>query len=204
LDISSVKDAIHAISTALEIPAIIILILAVVVVLFQLGGVIVEFFVERLKKKPNVSLILVELSGQNRTHMKAVIESSPFQERQKSVFLKLLKSNVTAPDELKLLATQLLTDEEIRLNKRVVVTDIIARIAPMFGLMATLIPLGPGLIALGQGDTHALADSLLTAFDATVSGLAAAGVAYIISKVRKRWYQTDLTTVESILEGILQ
>jgi biopolymer transport protein ExbB/TolQ len=206
LDISSVKDAIHAISSALEIPAIIILILAVVVVLFQLGGVIVEFFVERLRKKPDVPRVLEELAmaKRDRLAMKAILEEHPFQRRQKRVFYRLLKRNALSSDEQRLLAVQLLADEETRLNKRVVVTDIIARIGPMFGLMATLIPLGPGLIALGQGDTHALADSLLTAFDATVAGLAAAGVAFIISKVRKRWYQGDLVTVEAVLEGMVQ
>jgi len=107
-------------------------------------------------------------------------------------------------EEQRIFAGQLLADEEARLERRVHVTDVIARIAPMFGLMATLIPLGPGLIALGQGDTKQLADSLLTAFDATVAGLCAAGVAYVISKVRKRWYQGDLTAMETILEGVIE
>jgi biopolymer transport protein ExbB/TolQ len=205
LDISSVKDAIHAISTALEIPAIIVLILAVVAVLFQLGGVIVEFFVERLGKRPDVPKVLEELAaaGKSSEAMKSILGENPFQRRQKHVFYRLLKSTVSSADERKLLAVQLLADEETRLNKRLMVTDTIARIGPMFGLMATLIPLGPGLLALGQGDTLTLADSLLTAFDATVAGLAAAGVAFIISKVRKRWYQRDLMTMEAVLEGVI-
>ncbi|MEG1584636.1 MAG: MotA/TolQ/ExbB proton channel family protein, partial [Anaerovorax sp.] len=67
-----------------------------------------------------------------------------------------------------------------------------------------LIPLGPGLIALGQGDTKTLADSLLTAFDATVAGLATAGVAFVVSKLRKRWYEDDMISMEAIMEGILE
>ena len=74
----------------------------------------------------------------------------------------------------------------------------------MFGLMATLIPLGPGLIALGQGDTKTLADSLLIAFDATVTGLAAAGVAYAISQLRKRWYEDYLAGLEALMESLLE
>ena len=70
----------------------------------------------------------------------------------------------------------------------------------MLGLMATLIPLGPGLIALGQGDTITLADSLLTAFDATVTGLAA-GDCLAISRLRKRWYEDYLSTLEVLLES---
>lgn len=203
METGSIKEAIHAISSSLEMPAIIILILAVVVVLFQLGGVIVEFFVERLGKRPDVPRVLEELSGKDRQGMKAVLDARPFQLRQKRVLHRLLKSEALSRDDRRLLASQLLSDEEARLNRRVMVTDIIARIGPMFGLMATLIPLGPGLIALGQGDTHALADSLLMAFDATVAGLAAAGVAFVISKVRKRWYQSDLVILESVLEGVI-
>jgi biopolymer transport protein ExbB/TolQ len=204
LETGSIKEAIHAISSSLETPAIIVLILAVVMVLFQLGGVIVEFFVERLGKKPDVPHVLEELSGKDRQGMKAVLDANPFQLRQKRVLHRLLKSEALSRDDRRLLASQLLSDEEARLNRRVMVTDIIARIGPMFGLMATLIPLGPGLIALGQGDTHALADSLLMAFDATVAGLAAAGVAFVISKVRKRWYQSDLVILESVLEGVIE
>ncbi|MDR2457798.1 MAG: MotA/TolQ/ExbB proton channel family protein, partial [Clostridiales Family XIII bacterium] len=106
-------------------------------------------------------------------------------------------------EELKLLATEILSYEEAKQEKTLYITDIIARIAPMFGLMATLIPLGPGLIALGQGDTSTLADSLLTAFDATVAGLAAAGLSYIISKVRRRWYNIDMNTLDSVAEEIV-
>jgi len=80
----------------------------------------------------------------------------------------------------------------------------VARLGPMLGLMATLIPLGPGLIALGQGDTKTLADSLLTAFDATVTGLAAAAIAFAISRLRKRWYEDYLSSLEALMEGLLE
>lgn len=42
----------------------------------------------------------------------------------------------------------------------------------MLGLLGTLIPLGPGIIALGQGDTQTLSTSLLTAFDTTIAACA--------------------------------
>lgn len=74
----------------------------------------------------------------------------------------------------------------------------------MLGLMATLIPLGPGLIALGQGDTKTLADCLLTAFDATVTGLAAAAIAFAISRLRKRWYEGYLSSLEALMESLLE
>ena len=60
---SNIKEIIHTISSVLEIPVIIILILAMAVVVFQLGGLIVEFFVERMGRAPNVPQILDEIAG---------------------------------------------------------------------------------------------------------------------------------------------
>jgi biopolymer transport protein ExbB/TolQ len=199
-----VKDGIHVLSTALEIPVIIVLIIAVILVIFQLGSVIVEYFATRIGRKPNVTKAIELISGKDREEKLDVIRGFSFLRRQHKVFERMLTSEEISVEEQKLFASQLLAEEEASLEKKLSVTDIIARIGPMFGLMATLIPLGPGLIALGQGDTHGLSDSLLTAFDATVTGLAAAGVAYIISKVRKRWYQMDLITVETVLEGVIE
>ena len=46
--------------------------------------------------------------------------------------------------------------------------DLLARLPPMLGLMATIIPLGPGLAALGKDQPALLASAITTAFDATV------------------------------------
>lgn len=36
----------------------------------------------------------------------------------------------------------------------------VAKLGPMFGLLGTLIPLGPGIVALGRSDTAALSQSM--------------------------------------------
>jgi biopolymer transport protein ExbB/TolQ len=167
---------------------------------------VIEFFVFRLGRAPDAGRVLKDIYGKTPGEQRDVIKAAPFLKTQRLVLEKLISSKESElpGGEQKLLAIQLLASEEARMEKVMQVTDIIARIAPMFGLMATLIPLGPGLIALGQGDTKGLADSLLTAFDATVTGLAAAGVAYIVSRVRKRWYRKDMATLEAVMEGLLE
>ena len=67
--------------------------------------------------------------------------------------------------------------------------DLLARIPPMLGLMATIIPLGPGLAALGKGDPAQLASAVTVAFDATVLGLVAGIGGLVIGKLRRRWYE---------------
>jgi biopolymer transport protein ExbB/TolQ len=74
--------------------------------------------------------------------------------------------------------------------------DLLARIPPMLGLMATIIPLGPGLAALGQGNPAQLASAVTVAFDATVLGLVAGIAGLVIGKLRRRWYEEVLEQMD--------
>lgn len=82
-------------------------------------------------------------------------------------------------------------------RRRLERADLLARIPPMLGLMATIIPLGPGLAALGQGEPEKLASAVTVAFDATVLGLVAGIAGLVIGKLRRRWYEEMLETLEA-------
>lgn len=81
-------------------------------------------------------------------------------------------------------------------RRRLERADLLARIPPMLGLMATIIPLGPGLAALGRGDPAQLASAVTVAFDATVLGLVAGIGGLVIGKLRRRWYEETLEAME--------
>jgi MotA/TolQ/ExbB proton channel family len=85
---------------------------------------------------------------------------------------------------------------EARARRRIERADILTRISPMLGLMATLISLGPGLTALSNGNLNLLAEAMLTAFDATVLGLAAGATGFVIARLRRRWYDEALSRWE--------
>lgn len=85
---------------------------------------------------------------------------------------------------------------EARARLRIERADILTRISPMLGLMATLISLGPGLMALSSGNLNLLAEAMLTAFDATVLGLAAGAAGFVIARLRRRWYDEALSRWE--------
>ncbi len=82
-------------------------------------------------------------------------------------------------------------------------TDVVTRIGPTLGLMGTLIPMGPGLAALGAGDVNTLANAIIVAFDTTVVGIGAGAVAYFVSKVRRRWYEEYLSNLDALADALL-
>ena len=102
------------------------------------------------------------------------------------------------------LAVRLVEQEQLRYDKIIKFSELLARLGPMLGLLGTLIPLGPGIIALGQGDTYTLSTSLLTAFDTTITGLSVAAVATVISTIRRAWYKDYMSTLEVMAQSILE
>ena len=98
-------------------------------------------------------------------------------------------------DYLDLVMENLLQEYQIKVEKLLDRTRILVRVAPMLGLMGTLIPMGPALLALAQGDIERMANSLVIAFGTTVVGLAVGGIAYVISVIRQRWYEEDIKDI---------
>jgi biopolymer transport protein ExbB/TolQ len=91
-----------------------------------------------------------------------------------------------------------LADYELAVQRTLDRTRILVRAGPALGLMGTLIPLAPGLTALGRGDVTTLAGDLRTAFAATVVGLLVGTVAYALTLIRTRMYTEDLVALERV------
>jgi len=81
-------------------------------------------------------------------------------------------------------------------KKRIERADFITRIAPMLGLMGTLIPLGPGLSALGTGDISILTTAMTVAFDTTIIGLLAGVIGFVLGRMRRRWYDNAMQRLD--------
>jgi hypothetical protein len=81
-------------------------------------------------------------------------------------------------------------------KRRIERADFITRIAPMLGLMGTLIPLGPGLAALGEGELKMLTTAMTVAFDTTVIGLLAGIIGFVLGRMRRRWYDAAIEDLE--------
>jgi biopolymer transport protein ExbB/TolQ len=199
-----IKEMLRAIASSMQIPTIVVLLFLLAIAVIALGSLFAEWFTEHRRMKEKIPEVIDRFHMASLEELDRTIEESGLLKRQKAA-LKALTSRIHLPEHSReALARQLIFDEQSRYDKIVKWTDVITRIAPMFGLLGTLIPLGPGLIALGQGDTKTLSASLLIAFDTTIAGLISAAIAFVISSVRKRWYDGYLVGMETLMEAILE
>ena len=200
----SLSNVLHVVGQALLKPCMAILIIFMIVTLWQIGSVIVEFFTERRKMKVDMPALLKKIHEVGADHIDSLIEGSHLLNNQKKVVLALLDTKIMPNASRIALAQELITSLEDYYERVTAITDLIIKLGPMFGLLGTLIPLGPGIVALGQGDTVILSQSLAIAFDTTIMGIATAGVCYIISNIRKRWYEQYIMSIESLMDCVIE
>ena len=195
----------RTIAAAMEKPVIVLLLFLVAVTVFMIGWLIAEFFTERRHLRAKLPALVDQLNTtDNKVQIDRCIKSSELLYRQKVALKELVMHPDITPLMRESLAVRLLQEEQSFYDRRLKISDVIAKIGPMLGLLGTLIPLGPGIIALGQGDTITLSSSLLTAFDTTIMGLIAAAVAIVISTIRSRWYANYMSVLETLMECILE
>ena len=194
-------DILRTVAGVLELPVVILLIVFLALSVFSVGWIVTEWVTERRRLRYALPALLETLrQGGGR----ACIEQSGLLRRHKAALLELCDHPDFTPALREGLAANLLDKEQAYCDRILKRTELIAKLAPMFGLLGTLIPLGPGIIALGQGDTYTLSVSLLTAFDTTIAGLSAAAVCLVITTIRKRWYNGDLADLETLMDCVCQ
>lgn len=200
-----ISNILHAISQSLLYPVIIGLLLFMVYAIITLGSLIYEYYHRNKINVKQIEGMVLSISNPGTPEkITQVVEASELPRSHKDNIINLAKSSKIGPASQEALAKKLIENEEIRVAKKLEKTDIVTRLGPTLGLMGTLIPMGPGLAALGSGDIQQLANAIIIAFDTTVVGLAAGGVAYVISKIRRRWYEEDLSNLETLMESVLE
>ena len=193
----------RAIASAMELPVVIGLILFIAFTLFSIGWWAVEYFRERRHMQVSLPALLDQLRAAEGG-VAETIEKSGLLRRQKDALLELTKHPNFDAAMRESLGANLLEREQSHYDGILKCTDLVSKLAPMLGLMGTLIPLGPGIMALGQGDTYTLSVSLLTAFDTTIAGLIAAAFCLVISTVRRRWYSGYMADLETLMDCVLE
>jgi biopolymer transport protein ExbB/TolQ len=87
-------------------------------------------------------------------------------------------------------------DLELWIMRRLEWLRIVSRTAPMLGLVATMIPMGPALLALASNDAKSIGESLVVAFSAVILALVSASITFVMLTVRRRWLLQELRDIE--------
>jgi biopolymer transport protein ExbB/TolQ len=197
---SSLFQIMYTVSSSLLYPVIILLLLAVVSSLALIG----EFISEYSKRHRNVTQL--EDVGKR---VQDSVKSSDFNSaashlgelKQNSLVMSFARDAAAHLGSSAATSIDWLSEEyEVRMTKNLEYTKILSTVSPMLGLMGTLIPLGPALIGLAEGNILQLAHNLMVAFATTVLGLFAGIVGYVLTVVRKRWYWQDMADINYLLD----
>jgi biopolymer transport protein ExbB/TolQ len=93
-------------------------------------------------------------------------------------------------------------DLELWIMQRLEWLRITSRSAPMLGLVATMIPMGPALLALTRSDAQGVGDNLVVAFSAVILALVSASITFFILTIRRRWLLQELREIERTKESV--
>lgn len=193
----------HSMTSVLQIPVVIILILFIAAILVAIGWIISEYMNEHKHMQVQLPKLLDDIRAGEQP-IEETIETSGLLKTQKEALIEITKHSDFNDLMLESLAANLLEREQERYDAKLKPTDLLSKLGPMFGLLGTLIPLGPGIIALGQGDTMTLSQSLMTAFDTTIAGLIVAAIAIVISTIRRGWYNNYMSVLETVMDCVVE
>lgn len=163
MSLNSLRLVLHGIADLLAWPVMVGLLLAAIITLIALGQCL-RLALERLRQRYPATAI----QGLDRA------------ERE---------SNAEEPLALRL--ERILMAAEQRQWRAISRLRLLVRIGPALGLMGTLIPMAHALQGLADGQMPALAGNMVTAFAATVLGLAISVIAYLLAAIQERWARQD-------------
>jgi biopolymer transport protein ExbB/TolQ len=185
------------VAEALRVPVLILAVVALALVLVELGGFIVELIRRRRRDFQRLQRA-IDTAKDALTRGDADGATAALRPVSWSTAMETAASRVVLEigDDDRL--AKQLADFDFGSLRRLERTRMLVRAGPALGLMGTLIPLSPALAGLAAGNVQKLSDNLRVAFSVTVLGLLIGALAYGISLVRDRLYGQDLSDLEYI------
>jgi biopolymer transport protein ExbB/TolQ len=184
-------EALAGIASSLRTPVLILALLALIICALEAGRFAIELYSRtRAGRGALRTLVRQVMANPSQAVVVSARAPSPFA----GAALRDIARAILAGEQAGI--EHALADYELAVQRRLDHTRILVRAGPALGLMGTLIPLAPGLAALGHGDVTALATDLRSAFAATTIGLLVGTVAFALTLTRTRMYTEDLTALE--------
>jgi len=200
LPLASVEDIVFEVANVLRVPVLLAALVALAVVLVELGALAVELARRRrhdtafLERTATVARTTLAESG--ATAAGNVLRAAATSDAVAAAYERMAGLAGRPGAEPRIAKS--LADFDLRSLRRLERTRLLVRAGPALGLMGTLIPLSPALSGLARGDVTRLTDNLRVAFSITVLGLLVGALAFGISLVRDRLYAQDLSDLEFV------
>jgi biopolymer transport protein ExbB/TolQ len=196
----AIEQAIFDVARSLEIPVLILALLALAAVIVEIGAFSVELRSRRRRHFPALSVAAATARasvdagerGKAGSDLDAVAWSGAM-----AGTLRTIAAHAGLPGSDSRLA-KALADFDFDAQRRLARTRLLVRAGPALGLMGTLIPLSPALDGLAHGNVNQLSQNLRVAFSVTVLGLLIGAVAFGLSLYRDRMYGQDLSDLEYV------
>ena len=196
---------INVVAGSLIVPVLILLVIFILLVLIQIGGLLAEYSHRVKISDEELNSIINQINdSQNSEEILDIIQQSKLNKNIKETLIKVINTDNLKPNTKEAYVRKIIENEEYNYAQTLRKTEIITRVSSGCGLLGTLIPLGPGLASLGTGDVATLSTQLIIAFNTTTVGLSCSLVAYVISKIRKMWYGDDIGLIYTISEAIME
>ncbi len=200
-----IEELLFDISDALRWPVLVLTVLALAVVVIEVGALVVELLQRRGRSRRRLEWVVGQvtgaLQGGDLLGAKAAAAQAGSNGPMRDALAAIVGEAGSADAETNV--AKELADYDYRNLKRLERSRIMVRFGPALGLMGTLIPLSPALAGLASGDVETLSENLRVAFSVTVAGLMVGALAFGISLVRDRLYGQDFTDVEFVATRLL-
>lgn len=177
LAVQSIETLLYSISSALYLPVLLAIALLILYLLVCLGGLAREW-------------------KERRRGVRALVASA-------EADMAAAAASTDHVPALDVRLERIVQHKETQALRALDAVRFAVRVGPALGLMGTLIPMGISLAGLAQGNLPKMAESMVTAFTATVAGLVCSVVAYLLALVREHWIRTDITDIAYAAESIL-
>lgn len=192
-----ITNTLYWLSTGLLVPVIVLLLLFFLRALL-LGGSFYGQFIDRNKNNREIKKQL-----RNRKLEELSIEGFSEKQRKSNELVQTILEMVEKENNRAGL-DKLIGDYEIIADKDLGKSRILSKLGPMLGLMGTLIPMGPALVALAVGDVASMASNMQVAFATTVIGLFIGAIGFVTLQTKQRWYADDMNILDFIADSITE
>lgn len=198
------QNILSVLSSAMLYPVMILLVILFVWMIITLGGFVSEYFErKRQAQKQNPNEFIESFSQENLLRFTSQeIPRIPFCFQE--YFRELVNELKRDKRGREIRIEYLLQSKEQKMTKSLDKLRLMIRVGPTLGLMGTIIPMGPALSALSQGDLEKLSSNIIIAFTTTVVGLAIGIAAYCLSTAKNRWVNDDIKNLEYFTEYVME